>query len=52
MKTSGSLCPLDQISIIYFKRCPYLRSYLAELIQAVPLWVSGNISKQWEKLAQ
>jgi hypothetical protein len=24
MKTSGSPCPLDQISIICFKRCPYL----------------------------
>ena len=28
MKTSGSLCTLDQISIICYKRCPYLRSYL------------------------
>ena len=35
MKTSGSPCPLDQISIISFKRCPYLRTYLTELIQAV-----------------
>ena len=25
MKTSGSPCPLDQISIICYKRCPYLR---------------------------
>jgi hypothetical protein len=33
MKTSGSPSPLDQISIISFKRCPYLRSYLTELIQ-------------------
>ena len=24
MKASGSPCPLDQISIICFKRCPYL----------------------------
>ena len=47
MKTSGSPCPLDQISIICFKRCPYLRSYLAELIQAV--WVSGNIPEKWKK---
>ena len=47
MKTSGSLCPLDQISIIRFKRCLYLRSYLTELIQAV--WVSGNIPKEWKK---
>jgi len=26
MKASGSPCPLDQISIICFKRCPYLRT--------------------------
>ena len=25
MKASGSPCPLDQISILCFKRCPYLR---------------------------
>ena len=31
MKASGSPCPLDKISIIPFKRCPYLRSYLTEL---------------------
>ena len=47
MKTSGSPCPLDQISIICFKRCPYLRSYLTELIQAVRL--SGNIPEEWKK---
>ena len=34
MKPSGSPCPLDQISIIFFKRCPYLRSYLTEIIHA------------------
>ena len=28
MKASGSPCPLDQVSIICFKRCPFLRSYL------------------------
>ena len=47
MKTSGPPCPLDQISIICFKRCPYLRSYLTELIQAV--WLSGNIPEEWKK---
>jgi hypothetical protein len=31
MKTSGSPSPLDQISIICFKRCPYLRTYLTEI---------------------
>ena len=28
MKTSGSQCPLDQISMIPFAHCPYLRSYV------------------------
>ena len=32
MKSSGSPCPLDQLSIICFKRCPYLRTYLSELM--------------------
>ncbi|XP_028412518.1 uncharacterized protein LOC114535400 [Dendronephthya gigantea] len=47
MKTSGSPCPLDQISIICFKRCPYLRTYLTELIQAV--WLSGSVPDEWKK---
>ena len=47
MKTSGSPCPLDQISVICFKRCPYLRTYLTELIQAV--WLSGAIPEEWKK---
>ena len=41
MKTSGSPCPLDQISIICFKCCPYLQTYLTKLIQAV--WLSGTV---------
>ena len=28
MKASGSPCPLGQISIKCYERCPYLRSYL------------------------
>ena len=47
MKTSGSPCPLDQISIICFKCCPYLRTYLTELIQAV--WLSGTVPDEWKK---
>ena len=31
MKSSGSPCPLDQISIICFKRCPYLRSFMLNI---------------------
>ena len=47
MKSSGSPCPLDQLSIICFKRCPYLRSYLTKLIQAV--WLSGTVPDEWKK---
>ena len=47
MKASGCPCPLDQISIICFKRCPFLRSYLTDLIQAV--WSSGSIPSEWKK---
>ena len=35
MKSSGSPSPLYQISILCFKRCPYLRSHLTEIIRAV-----------------
>ena len=37
-KASGSPCPLDQLSVICFKRCPFLRTYLTDLIRAV--WLS------------
>ncbi|CAB4027761.1 Hypothetical predicted protein [Paramuricea clavata] len=47
MKTSGSPSPLDQISIICFKRCPYLRTYQVELIQAV--WLSGTVPDEWKE---
>ena len=47
MKASGSPCPLDQLSIICFKRCPFLRSYLTDLIRAV--WLSGTIPTEWKK---
>ena len=33
MKTASATCPLDQISIITLKRCPYLLSYLLEMIK-------------------
>jgi hypothetical protein len=46
MKASGSPCPLDQISITCLKRCPYLRTYLTELIRAV--WLSGPIPSEWK----
>ena len=47
MKASGCPCPLDQISIIFFQRCPFLRSYLTDRIQAV--WSSGSIPSEWKK---
>ena len=47
MKTSGSPCPPAQLSIICFKHCPYLRSYLTELVQAV--WLSGTVPNEWKK---
>ena len=47
MKPSGSPCPLDQISVICFKRCPYLRSYLTEIIHAA--WSCGVVPSEWKK---
>ena len=47
MKASGSPSPLDQLSIISFKRCPFLRTYLTDLIHAV--WLSGTIPSEWKK---
>ena len=47
MKASGSPCPLDQISIICFKRWPYLRSFITEAIAKV--WVKGCIPNEWKK---
>ena len=47
MKSSGSPCPLDQLSIICFKRCPYLRTYLSELIHEI--WLSGTVPTEWKK---
>ena len=47
MKASGSPCPLDQITIICFKRCPYLRSVITRPICFI--WKSGNIPHKWKK---
>ena len=49
MKTSGSPCRLDEISIIFFKRCPYLRSYLTDIIRNA--WISGIVPIEWMKAA-
>ena len=47
MKPNGSACPLDQISIIHFKRSAYLGSYLTAVIEQV--WTSGKIPDAWKK---
>ena len=47
MKASGFPCPLDQLSIICFKRCPFLRTHLTELIRAV--WLSGSVPAEWKR---
>ena len=47
MKAAGSPCPLDKVSLIPFKRCPYLRSYITELFRLI--WQSGEISNLWKK---
>ena len=46
MKTSGAPCPLDQISIITLKRCPYLRTYLLEVIKAA--WSAKTTPDEWK----
>ena len=47
IKASGSPCPLDQISIIPFKRYTYLRSYLTEVFRII--WLTGEIPDVWKK---
>ena len=47
MKASGSPCPLDQLSIICFKRCPFLRTYLSQIIRTA--WVTQTVPSEWKK---
>ena len=47
IKSRGSPCPLDQISIILFKRSPYARSYITSIIQKI--WEKGEVPKTWKK---
>ena len=47
MKSSASPCPIDQISVICLKRCPYLRSFLLRICNQV---ISTNvIPEAWTK---
>ena len=49
MQASTSPCLLDKIYIICFKRCPYLRSFLTEIIRVI--WLSGRVPPEWKKAA-
>ena len=47
MKAGAAACPLDQVSVLTLKKCPYLRTYLMCLIQK--LWKGQNIPSVWKK---
>ena len=47
IKASGSPYAFDRISIICFKHCPYLQSFITEVIAKV--WVKGCIPNEWKK---
>ena len=47
MTTSGSPCLLDQLSVICFKRCPYLQTVITEIIAVV--WKSGRVPSVWKR---
>ena len=47
MKSSASPCPLDQISIIAFKKCPYLRTHLWKIISTA--WTRGEFPTTWKR---
>ena len=47
MKTLGSPCPLDQISIISLQRMPYLRTYIHRIL--VEVWKAGSVPSTWKR---
>ena len=47
MKASGSPCHLDQLSIICFKRCPFLQTYLSEIIRTA--WSTVSLPSEWKR---
>ena len=47
MKSSVSPCPLNELSIICLKRCPYLRSYVTNIIDEI--WKSQAVLTIWKK---
>ena len=46
-KAKSSPCPLDQISIIPFKKCPILRTILLQLLSQC--WLASKIPSCWKK---
>ena len=46
MKSSASPCPFDHISILVFKNCPILRTYLHRIINKC--WLDRSISGVWK----
>ena len=47
MKSSVSPCPLDQISVIALKNCPYLRTQLWRFISKA--WENALFPKTWRQ---
>ena len=46
MKSSALPCPLDQISVVAFKKCPILCSHLTKIIQLA--WKARTFPKPWK----
>ena len=46
MKSSASPCPLDQISVIAFKKCPVLRLRLRNILQTA--WIAKTFPDLWK----
>ena len=47
MKSGTSPCPLDQISVILFKKCPHLRTFLWRIISSA--WTRAEFPKAWKQ---
>ena len=47
MKSKASPCPLDQISIICFKQCLHLRTYIIAICTKV--WGTNRIPSSWKR---
>ena len=47
IKAGAAACPLDQVSALTLKKCPYLRTYHTCLIQK--LWKGQNIPSVWKR---